>query len=225
VARAADHWALTLHTPRARGTTLRMAGQHNVRNALAAAACALAAGVPLAAVAQGLEAFEPVKGRSQMPALLARRPRRHAGGRQLQRQPRFGARRHRRAGRLPGPRWLVLGDMGEVGDQGPQFHAEVGAPGRERGIDTCGPGGCAPPPRGLGGAATFKPMAAAAGGAGRQRRPAARGAGQGIALHEDGTGGAGRCAAARRTPMLLSLSQWLMRSTPSNWASCASSST
>src|SRR5690606_5649332 len=36
---------------------------------------------------------------------------------------------------LPAPRWLVLGDMGEVGDQGPAFHAEVGAYARERGID------------------------------------------------------------------------------------------
>ncbi|MES2482904.1 MAG: UDP-N-acetylmuramoylalanyl-D-glutamyl-2, 6-diaminopimelate--D-alanyl-D-alanine ligase, partial [Pseudomonadota bacterium] len=35
---------------------------------------------------------------------------------------------------LPGPRLLVLGDMGEVGQQGPQFHAEVGAYARERGI-------------------------------------------------------------------------------------------
>jgi UDP-N-acetylmuramoyl-tripeptide--D-alanyl-D-alanine ligase len=36
---------------------------------------------------------------------------------------------------LPGPRLLVLGDMGEVGDQGPAFHAEVGAYARERGIE------------------------------------------------------------------------------------------
>jgi len=36
---------------------------------------------------------------------------------------------------LPGPRWLVLGDMGEVGEHGPAFHAEVGAYAHERGID------------------------------------------------------------------------------------------
>ncbi len=36
---------------------------------------------------------------------------------------------------LPGPRLLVLGDMGEVGTQGPAFHAEVGAYARERGIE------------------------------------------------------------------------------------------
>jgi UDP-N-acetylmuramoyl-tripeptide--D-alanyl-D-alanine ligase len=36
---------------------------------------------------------------------------------------------------LPAPRLLVLGDMGEVGDQGPQFHAEAGAHARARGIE------------------------------------------------------------------------------------------
>jgi UDP-N-acetylmuramoyl-tripeptide--D-alanyl-D-alanine ligase len=36
---------------------------------------------------------------------------------------------------LPGPRWLLLGDMGEVGDQGPAFHQEVGAYAHERGIE------------------------------------------------------------------------------------------
>ena len=43
---------------------------------------------------------------------------------------------------LPAPRLLVLGDMGEVGDQGPAFHAEVGLYARERGIEllfTLGP--------------------------------------------------------------------------------------
>ena len=28
---------------------------------------------------------------------------------------------------LPGPHWLLLGDMGEVGTQGPAFHREAGA--------------------------------------------------------------------------------------------------
>jgi hypothetical protein len=36
---------------------------------------------------------------------------------------------------LPGPRWLVLGDMGEVGSHGPQFHAEVGQAARAAGIE------------------------------------------------------------------------------------------
>ena len=36
---------------------------------------------------------------------------------------------------LPAPRLLVLGDMGEVGDQGPAFHAEAGALARSLGVD------------------------------------------------------------------------------------------
>ncbi|MFY8042976.1 MAG: UDP-N-acetylmuramoylalanyl-D-glutamyl-2, 6-diaminopimelate--D-alanyl-D-alanine ligase, partial [Rhodoferax sp.] len=44
---------------------LAIAGRHNVKNALAAAACALAAGVPAEFVEQGLQRFEPVKGRSR----------------------------------------------------------------------------------------------------------------------------------------------------------------
>ena len=35
---------------------------------------------------------------------------------------------------LPGPQLLVLADMGEVGDQGPQFHAEVGDYARQCGL-------------------------------------------------------------------------------------------
>ncbi|WP_009971092.1 glutamate ligase domain-containing protein, partial [Burkholderia pseudomallei] len=33
------------------------------------------------------------------------------------------------------PRVLVIGEMGEVGDEGPAFHREIGAYARERGID------------------------------------------------------------------------------------------
>ena len=36
---------------------------------------------------------------------------------------------------LPAPRWLLLGDMGEVGDQGPAFHREIGAWALARGIE------------------------------------------------------------------------------------------
>src|SRR6185436_14285547 len=34
----------------------------------------------------------------------------------------------------PGPTALVLGDMGEVGAQGPEFHSEVGKYARQKGI-------------------------------------------------------------------------------------------
>ncbi len=130
------HWAMALHTPQ--GTAhlaLRLAGQHNLKNALAAAACTLAAGVPLDAVRAGLEAFEAVKGRS----MLHRLPR--AAGTLTLVDDSYNANPDSvRAAidvlaSLGGPRWLVLGDMGEVGTQGPAFHVEVGAYARQRGIE------------------------------------------------------------------------------------------
>ncbi len=117
---------------------LRVAGRHNVKNALAAAACALGAGVPLQAMARGLAAFEPVKGRSRALALrLAAAP-----GRLLtlvddsyNANPDSVRAAIDVLADLPGPRLLVLGDMGEVGEQGPAFHAEAGQHARARGIE------------------------------------------------------------------------------------------
>jgi UDP-N-acetylmuramoyl-tripeptide--D-alanyl-D-alanine ligase len=64
-------WQVGAMTPQgALHYALHIAGAHNVKNSLAAVACALATGVSLAAIAAGLEAFEPVKGRSR--ALLVR---------------------------------------------------------------------------------------------------------------------------------------------------------
>ncbi len=127
-------WQFTLHSPEGTAPVkLHIAGRHNVKNALAAAACALSAGVPMAAVAQGLQAFEPVKGRSRALSL--------EGGRISLVDDTYNANPDSvRAAidvlaELPGPRLLVLGDMGEVGKQGPEFHAEVGAYAAQRGID------------------------------------------------------------------------------------------
>ncbi|VTU14057.1 UDP-N-acetylmuramoyl-tripeptide--D-alanyl-D-alanine ligase [Variovorax sp. SRS16] len=116
---------------------LRIAGRHNVVNALAAIACSLASGVSLDKIAEGLAAFEPVKGRSRAAELLL------PGGRAItliddsyNANPDSVRAAIDVLASLPGPRVLVLGDMGEVGDRGPQFHAEVGAWARERGIET-----------------------------------------------------------------------------------------
>ena len=132
-----DHWAVLLQTPAgAVTTTLFVAGWHNVKNALAATACALAAGCPLDAIGRGLEAFEPVKGRSQVKAFV------HHGRSCTLIDDSYNANPDSvRAAidllhGLPGPRWLVLGDMGEVGDQGPEFHREVGAYAKERGVES-----------------------------------------------------------------------------------------
>ncbi|MDD2843358.1 MAG: UDP-N-acetylmuramoyl-tripeptide--D-alanyl-D-alanine ligase [Rhodoferax sp.] len=119
-------WQVGAMTPQgALHYALHIAGAHNVKNSLAAVACALATGVSLAAIAAGLEAFEPVKGRSR--ALLVR----HSDHAITVVDDSYNANPDSvRAAievlaALPGPRLLVLGDMGEVGDQGPQFHAEA----------------------------------------------------------------------------------------------------
>ena len=114
---------------------LHIAGRHNVKNALAATACALAAGVPLSAIAAGLSGFAPVKGRSRAVSLtLAGRAvtliddTYNANPDSMQAAINVLA-------ELPGPRLLVIGDMGEVGDQGPQFHAEAGRHAAAAGIE------------------------------------------------------------------------------------------
>lgn len=131
-----DHWALTLHTPAgAVPVALRMAGAHNAKNALAAAACALAAGAPLAAIRKGLEGFEPVKGRSQLKTITL-----HGHSVALIDDSYNANPDSVRAAidvlaTMRAPRALLLGDMGEVGARGPEFHAEVGAYANERGIE------------------------------------------------------------------------------------------
>ena len=129
-------WQFTLKTPEGTAPVrLHIAGRHNVKNALAATACALAAGVPLAAVVQGLVAFEPVKGRSRALVL-------HTATNEItlvddtyNANPDSVRAAIDVLAELPAPRLLVLGDMGEVGNQGPEFHAEVGAYAAERGIE------------------------------------------------------------------------------------------
>ncbi|MEY2618082.1 MAG: UDP-N-acetylmuramoyl-tripeptide--D-alanyl-D-alanine ligase [Pseudomonadota bacterium] len=128
-------WQVRARTPAgALAFSLQVAGRHNVTNALAAAACALAVGTPLAVIAQGLAAFEPVKGRSRALAVTL-------GARTLtvvddtyNANPDSVRAAIDVLAELPGPQLLVLGDMGEVGDQGPQFHAEVGEYARSCGI-------------------------------------------------------------------------------------------
>ncbi len=131
-----DHWDMTLVTPAGRAAlALRVAGMHNVRNALAATACALAAGCPLEAVVRGLQAFEPVKGRSQLKRLARGGIETTLVDDSYNANPDSVRAAIDVLAALPGPRWLVLGDMGEVGDQGPAFHTEVGAYAKQRGIE------------------------------------------------------------------------------------------
>jgi UDP-N-acetylmuramoyl-tripeptide--D-alanyl-D-alanine ligase len=131
-----DAWRVTIDTPvGSLHYALHIAGLHNVKNSVAAVACALAAGVPLEAIAQGLTEFQPVRGRSRARVL-------QFGSRSVtlvddsyNANPDSVRAAIDVLAMLPGPRLLVLGDMGEVGEQGPQFHAEAGALARSLGID------------------------------------------------------------------------------------------
>jgi UDP-N-acetylmuramoyl-tripeptide--D-alanyl-D-alanine ligase len=113
------------------GATLAIPGLHNVRNALAAAACAHAVGIDVATIAQGLTVFRPYTGRLQV--------KQAQGGATLIDDTYNANPDSVRAAidvlaSCPGPTVLVLGDMGEVGDQGKDFHREVGAYARSKGI-------------------------------------------------------------------------------------------
>lgn len=111
---------------------LPLPGLHNLRNALAAIACALAVGAPLDGAVRALAEFSAVAGRMQRKAMpdgtLLIDDTYNANPDSVR------AAVDVLAG-LPGPRALVLGDMGEVGDEGPAMHREVGAYAREHGID------------------------------------------------------------------------------------------
>jgi UDP-N-acetylmuramoyl-tripeptide--D-alanyl-D-alanine ligase len=112
---------------------LSAAGEHNVRNALAAIACAFAAGIEQDAIVRGLESFAPVGGRLQ-------RKQAANGATVIDDSYNANPDSVRAAidvlAQAKSPRILVLGDMGEVGTQGQQFHEEIGAYANSRGIDT-----------------------------------------------------------------------------------------
>ncbi|MDL2357833.1 MAG: UDP-N-acetylmuramoyl-tripeptide--D-alanyl-D-alanine ligase, partial [Pseudomonadota bacterium] len=112
--------------------SLAAAGLHNVRNALAAIACVLAAGIDTAAIARGLAAFAPVNGRLQ-------RKLAENGATIIDDSYNANPDSVRAAidvlAQAPAPRILVLGDMGEVGTQGRQFHEEIAAYAASRGIE------------------------------------------------------------------------------------------
>jgi len=111
---------------------LRASGRHNALNACAAAASALAAGVGLEAIERGLAAFRPSGGRMQR--LAAR-----SGASLIDDSYNANPDSVRAAidvlAAEQGMKFLLLGDMGEVGERGSEFHQEIGLYARERGID------------------------------------------------------------------------------------------
>ena len=123
---------IVLRTPSGEARAiLAIPGLHNVRNALAAAACAHAAGIPADVIGAGLAAFRPTTGRLQVKQSAA-------GATLIDDSYNANPDSVRAAidvlAACPGPTALVLGDMGEVGEKGPEFHAEIGRYARQKGI-------------------------------------------------------------------------------------------
>lgn len=111
---------------------LPLPGRHNVMNALAATAAALALGETLDTIRDGLEHIRPVPGR------LCERVR--ADGAVVLDDTYNANPTSLRAAldvlvARPGERWLVLGDMAELGDEERALHRDAGRLARECGID------------------------------------------------------------------------------------------
>jgi UDP-N-acetylmuramoyl-tripeptide--D-alanyl-D-alanine ligase len=113
-------------------TSLAVGGAHNAHNALAAAACCLGLGLAPQAIGAGLAAFRAVPGRGTR--LAAAHGTVVIDDSYNANPDSVRAAIDLLAAEAP-PRLLVLGDMGEVGQQGPEFHREVGAYARARGIE------------------------------------------------------------------------------------------
>jgi UDP-N-acetylmuramoyl-tripeptide--D-alanyl-D-alanine ligase len=124
--------AFTLRTPAGDAAVrLPLPGRHNVANAAAAAALALAVEVPLDTIVAGLGTAEAVGGR------LLRRT--SAKGWTLiddsyNANPGSALAAVATLALQPGERWLVLGDMGELGPDAASLHARVGEAARRQSI-------------------------------------------------------------------------------------------
>jgi UDP-N-acetylmuramoyl-tripeptide--D-alanyl-D-alanine ligase len=111
---------------------LPLAGEHNVRNALAASALALAAEATLDAVVAGLVQASGVNGRLTRVRLA----------REIELiDDSYNANPGSTRAAIDTlvlaahPRWLVLGNMAELGPDAERLHAEIGDYARQRGVD------------------------------------------------------------------------------------------
>jgi len=110
---------------------LALSGLHNVLNAAGAAAAAFACGADLGDIAAGLADVRPVRGRLQLRAARAgawiiddsynANPTSALAGLEV-------------LGGVEGERWLVLGEMAELGEHAAAGHVDVGRAARQHGV-------------------------------------------------------------------------------------------
>jgi UDP-N-acetylmuramoyl-tripeptide--D-alanyl-D-alanine ligase len=124
---------LTIHTPQGDiDVKLPLLGQHNILNALAATAAALAIGIELVAIKDGLESIQPAPGRLQVHQL--------ANGVNIiddtyNANPFSLAAAVDTLAAFQGKKILVLGDMKELGNEAKNLHQSAGESIRHAGID------------------------------------------------------------------------------------------
>ena len=125
--------ALTVTLPH--GTleiALQVPGEHNVMNALAAATTACALDISYRSIVAGLSGFAGVKGR------LQRKPALHGStfiDDTYNANPDSVKAALAVLAQQPGKKLLVLGDMGELGEDAAAMHAQIGLAARTAGID------------------------------------------------------------------------------------------
>ncbi|MEO8165528.1 MAG: UDP-N-acetylmuramoyl-tripeptide--D-alanyl-D-alanine ligase, partial [Betaproteobacteria bacterium] len=123
---------ITFRTPDAEFVaTLGVPGLHNVRNALAAVACAYALQTPAASIVAGLASYAGVKGRLQR--------KRHSSGAIVIDDTYNANPESMRAAiavlaGLPGRTFFVMGDMGELGSNAQAMHASIGEFAKQSGV-------------------------------------------------------------------------------------------
>lgn len=131
------HFSLVLPNGRA-DIELQVPGEHNIRNALAAAACCYAVGISIQDIQRGLNAFTGVKGRM---TVLAGKNQSTVIDDTYNANLRSVLTALECLAQRPGEKIFVFGDMGELGEWAQTHHQEVGIAARELGINqvlTCG---------------------------------------------------------------------------------------
>ena len=113
--------------------SLKVPGQHNVMNALAATAATLSVGVPLLSIITSLSEFKNIQGRLTVAVSSL-------GYRVIDdtynANPLSVSAAINVLTELPGNRILVLGDMAELGENANKLHAEIGCKAKQAGINS-----------------------------------------------------------------------------------------